>query len=663
MAEDDFLIYYTVLLAVLACLVMPFLSSRNKSVSAILIILLNAILTSFLAIKSFLGQAMLLKPFSGSVFGDIVISIDPLSAWFVLIINFTCLTGALYGIHYMKPYVAQKANLTLHWSSFVVFHCSMLWVCSLQNSLAFLVAWEMMSISSFLLVIFDHSRIGNIKAGINYLVQMHIGVSFLIVAFIMVSFETGDYDFNSIQTVFLRGNPGLLLLLFFAGLKAGFVPLHTWLPHAHPAAPSHVSGVISGVIVKMGIYGILRVVTYLNTHLISTGAIILIVSIITAVYGILSGAIHRDIKRMLAFCTIENVGIIGMGIGIGVLGKGIGSVPLMLMGFSGALLHTLNHSLYKSLLFFAAGTIYQQTHSRNMEHLGGLLKKMPWSAFFFLCGSLAISGLPPFNGFISKFLLMTGFAEGIQTQNLQFSFVMVTCMTALALAGGLSLLTFCKSFGVVFLGSPRSAHPPNAHEIPSSALIPFWIILVLMLLIGLCPSVVFDPIQLIMPIMDRRVGISNDLAYLTETLSVIGMASLVLVLLFLFFFLLKIRIDRQKTINYSPTWSSGYIAPNTRMQYTGKSFSKTLAKLFSFLTQEQKKYVEIENSIVFPAQRFYQSSYLEFFEKQVINKITNLLLKFIGYFSFIHNGQVQMYMLYGVFFILILFIATIFNFI
>jgi hydrogenase-4 component B len=664
MEKSEVLILYTVLVSGLACLMIPFLAAKIKSLAAFGFILLNSIVTSLLAIKAFLGHAVLISIFGGPVFGDIVISIDPLSAWFILIVNCTCLSGALYGIHYMKPYAAQKANLSIHWSAFVMFHTFMLWVCSLQHSLAFLVAWELMTMASFLLVIFDHSRIANLKAGINYLIQMHIGVSFLIVAFIMVAFKTGDFSFDGIKLYFQNGNSDLLFLFFFLGfgLKAGFVPLHTWLPHAHPAAPSHVSGVMSGVIVKMGIYGILRVLTYLNTNLVLIGASVVAISIITALYGILSGAIHRDIKRILAFCTIENIGIIGMGIGVGLMGKGIENIPLMVIGFSAALLHALNHSLYKSLLFFAAGNIYQQTHSRNMEHLGGLLKKMPWTAFFFLCGALAISGLPPFNGFVSKFLLLTGAIEGILVDNIKFDLVMITCIISLLLAGGLSLLAFSKSFAIVFLGSPRTLQTDHAHEMPFSARIPFAVILLLMLLIGLFPALVLQPIAQIMPLMNDGIQIPYNLAYLTRALPVVGVTSLILISIIAFVYIIRnVFIKRSITVNYSATWGCGYVAPNTRMQYTGKSFSKTLAKLFSFITQEQKKYIEIENTLVFPGKRSYRSSYLEFFEKQILAKVTNSLLAFLSYFSFVHNGKVQMYMLYGVFFILILFMATIFN--
>ena len=213
----------------------------------------------------------------------------------------------------------------------------------------------------------------------------------------------------------------------------------------------------------MGIYGIFRVLTYLQTDLLRIGEVIFILSVLTAFYGILNASVHRDFKRMLAFCTIENIGIIGIGIGLGMIGKGTGNHFITFIGFAGALLHVLNHSLYKSLLFFSTGNIYQQTHTRNMEHLGGLIKKMPATAFLFLAGALAISGLPPFNGFVSEFLIYSGLIEGIKSDNIQFSSLMILCVSGLALVGSISILTFTKSFGIIFLGSPRTeiVHEPK----------------------------------------------------------------------------------------------------------------------------------------------------------------------------------------------------------
>ncbi|MBK6933185.1 MAG: hypothetical protein IPH12_20855 [Saprospirales bacterium] len=329
--------------------------------------------TSVPAVQALAGRPLDFVLNGSSFFGSIPVRLDALSAWFVLIINFTCVNGALYGIGYLKSYGEQRANLALHWALFLLFQVSMLWVCMVQHGLAFLVAWELMSLSSLFLVMFEHQKPETLRAGMNYLVQMHLGVVLLTVAFIWVYFTTGSFDFGAIARFFGENGNGWLILLFLGGfgIKAGFIPLHSWLPHAHPAAPSHVSGVMSGVIVKLGIYGILRMGLMLETNLLLTGAALLALSVATGVFGILNAAVHRDFKRMLAYCTIENIGIIGAGIGLFLIGKGANNPALGAIGLSVALLHTLNHSLSKSLLFFAAGSIYQQTHTRDMESWAG----------------------------------------------------------------------------------------------------------------------------------------------------------------------------------------------------------------------------------------------------------------------------------------------------
>jgi len=663
--SDELWILSTLIVVVASILVISFLPSSLKSVAGFALVIVNAIATSVPAVKALTGTPVEIHLYGMSFLNDVPLRIDALSAWFMLIINLTCVNGALYGIGYMKSYENQKGNTSLHWILFVVFQVSMLWVCMLQHGLAFLIAWEIMSISSLLLVMFEHYKQDTLKAGLNYLIQMHIGVLFLSIAFIWVYFSEGSYDFNATASFFNHHNAGLLFLLFFLGfgIKAGFIPLHTWLPHAHPAAPSHISGVMSGVIVKLGIYGILRVVTHLNTGLARIGEVILILSVITAFYGILNAAVHRDFKRMLAFCTIENIGIIGMGIGIGMIGKGIGNQYIQFIGFAGALLHTLNHSLYKSLLFFAAGNVYQQTHTRNMEHLGGLIKKMPGTAFFFLAGALAIGGLPPFNGFVSEFLIYSGLIEGIKSNNAQFSSLMIVCVAGLAITGGISLLTFTKSFGTIFLGSPRTELPLEPKEVSGIMRLPLYIIFSLMLLIGIFPNLVLIPIASVATIFDASV--STDIAIifspLANTLSMVGRVSLMMLLLTLLIYFIKKRIAVQSPSAYFPTWGCGYTAPNTRMQYTGKSFSKMLAKLFNFITTEKKKYREIEASAIFPETRRYHSHYTDFFETIFIDKINNRIIGFFNYFTFIHNGKVQMYILYGFFFIVALIVATFFN--
>ena len=663
MKEFDLIISSVISICV-SFVIIPFLPAGKKSMAGFLIVLINAVVTSIPAVHALFSDTTAQYSFLlGYPFGVISIRIDPLAAWFMLIINLTCINGALYGIGYMKPYEGQKQNTSLHWIFFVIFQSSMLWVCMLQHGLAFLIAWEIMSVSSLLLVMFEHSKPETLKAGVNYLIQMHIGVTLLTIAFIWIYLSEGSYDFSAIGLFFNQHSFIWLFVIFFLGfgIKAGFIPLHTWLPHAHPAAPSHISGVMSGVIVKMGIYGILRIITYLHSDFLGIGEVILILSLLTALYGILNAAVHRDFKRMLAFCTIENIGIIGMGIGIGLIGKATGNSLMFFIGFSAALLHTLNHSLYKSLLFFTAGNLYQQTHTRDMEKMGGLLKKMPVTAFFFLCGSLAIGALPPFNGFVSEFLIYTGLVEGIKSSNVQFNLLMIISIAALAMVGGVSMLTFTKSFGTIFLGTPRTPLTHDPKEVSMIMRIPLLMILTGMLLIGIFPNVVLTSVIPVIRVFDGSFRPVTAMNTLSPMLVITGRASLVLIGLIALIYYIRVSISKKQSKIFLPTWGCGYPAPNARMQYTGKSFTKSLAKLFSFLTAEKKKYHEIDSATIFPSTRSYHSHYTEFFETWIISRLKNRLIGFMNYFTFIHNGQIQMYVLYGLFFIIALIAATFLN--
>jgi len=662
--EASYLIIALLTVLFISMILIPLLPANKKSTGGLFLVIAISILSAVPIVQTLFQhrsfQSFLWLP---EPYGKIPVRIDPLSAWFMLIIDVTCINGTLYGTGYMKAYQADRKNTSLHWISFVSLHVSMLGVCLLQHGLAFLVTWETMSISALLLVLFEHAKPETLKAGVNYLIQMHIGVVLLTIAFIWVYLSEGSFDFSVIGRFFSHHPPVGLFVLFFLGfgIKAGFIPLHTWLPHAHPVAPSHISGVMSGVVVKMGIYGILRIITCLHSGLLQTGEVILILSLLTALHGILNAAVHRDFKRMLAFCTIENIGIVGMGIGIGLIGEATGNSSMFFLGFSTALLHTLNHSLYKSLLFFTAGNIYQQTHTRDMEQLGGLLKKMPQTAFFFLCGSLAIGALPPFNGFVSEFLIYTGLVEGIRSSNVQFNLLMVVSIATLAMVGGVSMLTFTKSFGIIFLGAPRAplTHPPK--EVSPVMRAPLFLILTGMLLIGVFPDAVMRVLIPVVRVFDDAFQPGAAINTLYPVLATTGRTSLGLLVLIALIYYVRSRISGRQPKVFLPTWGCGYPAPNTRMQYTGKSFAKSLAKLFSFLTAEKKKYHEIDSMAVFPSTRSYQSHYTELFETGIIDRINKQLIGFMNYFTFIHNGQTQRYVLYGLFFIIALITVTVLN--
>jgi hydrogenase-4 component B len=494
---------------------------------------------------------------------------------------------------------------------------------------------------------------------------MHISVVFLTIGFLWLYFQTGSFSFDAFTNYFGTNTNIWIFLIFFVGfgLKTGFIPFHSWLPHAHPAAPSHVSGVMSGVIVKLGIYGIFRVASYLQSDFLVLGEILVIVSVLTGLFGIINAAMHRDFKKMLAYCTIENIGIIGIGIGIGLVGLGNNVPILYYLGFGGALLHVLNHSLFKSLLFYSAGSVYQQTHTRDMEKLGGLIKSMPRTAVVFLIGAIAIGGMPPFNGFISEFLIYSGLIEGIKLQNMDQIVLMVLTFAGLSIIGGLSILTFTKTFGTIFLGNQRQTLSHKPHEVSLLMLIPQYVIIVMMLTVAIFPQFYLLVIGNVLSgftksfVVPKPVEFANYISVMRS----ISLYSLLFIAIFGLFWGIRAFILRGRTQEIGATWGCGYTAGTSKIQYTGKSFSKSLSKMFNFLVIERKQYEELKAGEIFPKNKKYVSHYHDFFELRLIRVVTNRLIYSANYFKFVQNGRIQSYVLYGIVFIIIIFMLTIFN--
>lgn len=659
------LIIVLFLIPLIGMILIPALPFSKRANVHMVFVLLTAVISSIPAVWALKGTALEVTMANTPVFGKLSLQIDSLSAWFILIINITCINGAFFGLGYMKQYIHQRTNITLHWVLFLLFQSSMIWVCMVQNGLMFLIVWELMSLFSFLLVLFDYKNNATLQAAIHYFVQMHIGVIFLTLAFIWVYTSEGSMEFNAISTFFSSHTNLWVFVLFFTGfgIKAGFVPLHSWLPQAHPAAPSHISGIMSGVMVKLGIYGIFRMVFLLKQDFIIIGSGIIIVALFTGLFGILNAAMHRDFKKMLAYCTIENIGIIGLGIGLGVIGMGNGNTMMMVLGFASALLHTLNHSLFKSLLFFSTGSVYLQTHTRDMEKLGGLIHHMPQTALLFLMGSLAIGGMPPFNGFISEFLLYSGILLGIKSLGIQYILLMVVSLAGLAIMGGVSMLTFTKSFGTIFLGHPRTGLQRVPQEVALTVRWPQYFILFLIGCIAifsshfvlLVNSIVYNTVE---TAATYKMQISPSLL---NSLSSISLFSVLFIAIAALIYHIRKVVIHRRPFWVLPTWGCGYVSSTFKMQYTGKSFSKSLGKLLSFIILETKKYKEIPVNEVFPSGRSYSSHYIDFFVIKISDKMVNQLLHFMNYFQFIQNGKTQAYILYGVFFIVLVFFATIFK--
>lgn len=659
------LIIITLLVLVTGIVGLMVTPHRLKPLVAFCTIFLNCILTILPSLYAISGNTVAEIYHLGGIIGDVPVRIDALSAWFILIINLTVINGTLFGIGYLKSYNNLKTNLSIHWIFLAIFHTSMLWVCMLEHGLVFLVAWEIMSLSSLVLVIFEYQNKDVLKAGVNYMIQMHISVALLTVGFIWLNMRTGSFYFSAISDFLINGGSIWMTVILIVGfaIKAGFIPFHSWLPHAHPAAPSHVSGIMSGVIVKLGIYGIIRVVSQLQDHQLIFGEIILSLSVITAIYGIANAAAKYDYKRMLAYCTIENIGIIGIGIGVGLFGLATGSIALTILGFSGALLHTLNHSLFKSMLFFSAGSIYQQTHTRNIERLGGLIKYMPQTAIFFLVGALAIGGLPPFNGFVSEFIIYSGMVKGMSTASLSQLILLIVSIAGLAIVGGMSLHTFTKTFGVIFSGNTRSEFEHKPQEVSAIMRIPQFIIILVMLSVAVFPWFYFNAtiniIACIFPTVSQ--GLATMEIPMESTIKGLGLVNAIFIGILGSIFALRWLIASKNPAKTDSTWGCGYVGPTQKIQYTGLSFSRTFADLFSFLIIEKKNYKKIEKTNIFPRTRTFSSYYFDLFEHYAIEPLTKILRYITKQFQFIQNGMIQAYVLYGILFIILIFLCTIFN--
>lgn len=626
-------------------------------------ILLVAI-TSLPAIELFLTPGDQATVYSAGIFpGILSLTLDNLSAFFILVTNFTMLTGLLYSQGYLRSYLTIKspARMALHNFSYVWLHLSMLAVLMLRDGLPFLIAWELMAVSSFMLILFDAEQRLTLKTAVNYLIQMHIGLVILVVAFLIVEKDTGIMNFDALTIYFGHHSNIGLFFLFFAGfaVKAGFVPFHTWLPEAHPAAPSHVSGVMSGVMIKMGIYGMVRVLTNVQSDFYIIGIVIMILATITGLFGIMMAIVQTDLKKLLAYSTIENVGIIGIGLGLGCIGLGLKNPMIALLGFGGGLLHVLNHSLFKSLLFFGAGSVYKATHTRNIEELGGLIQKMPRTAGLFLFGSMAICALPPLNGFISEVLIYYGLFAGLNAVSVYQTISMLLTILALALIGGFALFAFSKAFGLTFLGSSRSELHFDQSAVTPGMLFPKLLIASAILLIGLAPMLILSPL---ISMIGSQFGI-NSIPVVTSliiTLSTVSLVGIILILTVTALMLLRSRILKPEKVTTGPTWGCGYTAGSSLQQYTANSYAANFAELANPIFPGGEEYQVIHKEEIFPKKRSFSWIVTDVFSI-ITGRITGFFMIALKKIARLQTGNIQHYILYAFIFILIIFILLYLN--
>jgi len=526
--------------------------------------------------------------------------LDALSAFFLAVVNLGAAAASFYALGYGRHESAPQRVLPFY----PLFLAAMNLVVIADDAFTFLFTWEFMSLSSWALVMAHDEIEENLRAGYVYLIMASFGTLALLLAFGLLAGPDGAYAFSAI-----RGNDlsaplaalVLVLVLIGTGSKAGLVPLHAWLPLAHPAAPSQVSGLLSGVMTKVAVYAFIRVTfDLLGNPSWWWSIVVLALAGLTCVMGVLYALMQHDLKRLLAYHTVENIGIIFIGLGLALAFQSFGLAWAAALAFTAALLHVLNHSLFKNLLFLGAGSVVASTGERDMEHLGGLIRRMPLTAFAFLVGCVAISALPPLNGFVSEWLIFQAILQSPQLPSWGLKFIVPAVGALLALSAALAAACFVKAFGVTFLGRPRTEPAARAHETDHFSLSAMFTLAGLCLLAGILPGFFIDALA---PAAKAMVGDSMPLQRHVPYLSTVPIAESrssyngLLVFLFIVFSAtaaaLAIHRLASDKLRRAPAWDCGYPDPSPATQYTASSFAQPIRRVFGTLVFRASERVEM----------------------------------------------------------------------
>lgn len=586
--------------------------------------------------------------------GRFAVGLDAVSAVFLLPVFVVPALGSIYGLGYWRQseHPASGQRLGLFYG---LLAGSMALVVVARDGVLFLIAWEIMALSAWLAATVDDDEPDVRRAGWIYLVATHAGTLCLIALFALWRRATGDFSLEPAAML----SPPLANALFVLavvgfGFKAGLMPLHVWLPGAHASAPSHVSAVMSGVMLKMGVYGIVRVTGLIPAPADWWGGLLLAVGAVTGVAGIAYAMNQRDVKRLLAYSSIENIGIIAMGVGLALLGRSLDRADWVLLGLGGALLHVWNHALFKSLLFFNAGAVIHATGTRNMERLGGLARRMPRVTALFVVGAVAICALPPLNGFAGEWLLYLGLFRTLGLDGEAGSPIVAVAAVVLALIGALAVACFVKFLGIVFLGAPRGTAGDHAHDPPASLLAPMILLATACLGLGLFPLVAAPMLEAAARAWSPGFAPAPSLGTLVpfRWLSVAGLATIGLAGVTA---LMVRRLPRVRLTRAAATWDCGYARPTARMQYSGSSFSGTLVSFFSFVLWP--KTMRPAPRGPFPRSVRFRSFAPDTVLDRMVLPLFGVAGRCLPWLRLLQQGQIQLYLVYFLVILLVLFVV------
>jgi len=590
------------------------------------------------------------------------VRLDALSSFFLLMISLVGLAASIYAVGYVTEWYG-RISIGLLGSLYNAFLLSMTLVVLADNGFFFLIAWELMSLFSYFLVVTEHEKSDVRYAGLFYLIMTHIGTAFIILTFLLLFQGSGSFSFDAFRD---PGHPlpdnmrtmAFVLALIGFGTKAGIVPLHVWLPYAHPAAPSHISALMSGVMIKTAIYALLRVYfDFFGGHFPWWwGFVVLVIGAVSALLGVMYALMEHDLKSLLAYHSVENIGIILLGIGAGMIFHSYDLDELAALGLIAGLYHTINHAVFKALLFFGAGSLLYATHTRNMEEYGGLLRRMPWTGGCFLIGAVSIAALPPTNGFVSEWLVFQSLFLSYQMPSLLMKFMLPLAAAMLALTGVLALTCFAKAFGISFLALPRSSHARHAEEVPWPMRVGMGVLSAVCIALGLAPMLVIPFLDHVSTsligrsIADKMLALdgwalapvnvefsslsSPVLGFLLVATAALGLA-------------LVVCYGGTSPRRYSKTWACG-LNLTSRMEYSATGFVQPIKRVFSTIYQPTVKLETefLEESRYFAKRRRFEFHIEPLFQAYFYDPLIVFVSGLADRMRIVQAGSLHLYLAY-----------------
>ena len=590
--------------------------------------------------------------------------LDPLSGFFFAIVGIIVISIACYGPGYMRDY--EKNNPITLMSFFTgLFISGMYLVLLASDVFSFMLAWELMSVSSYFLVAYHHEHAINCRAALLYLLMAQASSVLILFSFsILIKFSNDEMSFIALHTAELSplwANLAFFLAFLGFGMKTGIVPLHVWLPQAHPVAPSHISALMSGVMLKIAVYGFIRFTFSLlgNIYYWQWGIVVLVVGVISALLGVLYALMQHNLKRLLAYHSVENIGIIFIGLGLSLIFMKAGSPLLASLGLVGALYHCLNHAIFKSLLFLGAGAVLQQSREHDLERMGGLIKRMPYTAWFFLIGCISIAALPPFNGFVSEWLIFQTAFQSIILKNEIIRILISVASALLALTAALAAACFVKVYGVIFLGQERTYNMSQARDPLFGMCFSMGFLAILCLFLGIFPTTIISLLNTIsFQLIGTQLPNTYNVFWLIPITAKISSYNAIFVLIGiliigLFSYLLMCICFRQTKFNIIKPWDCGFGGINSSMQYSATAFAMPLRRIFKFTWSINEKIEKIGSNIN------YLLQINDWIWQYIYMPIEYLSLIVAKKFSKLQSGNVRIYLAYElVTLILLLWVVT-----